>query len=129
MRRRIASRAYCADPPDEGGVLGIEQIDRRVGPIGQDVELDLRVDEADVECAEADAADIDRLLQDKLFVPPHPAVIIAPARIVGPGSPASAGHYPQRDSKRQKASTCAHVQSPPIVFVHLYFGADRIDGR
>ena len=47
----------------------------------------LRIDEADVECAEADAADIDLVFQDQLLVTPHLVAIIASAQVVGPGSP------------------------------------------
>jgi hypothetical protein len=63
MRRRIARGAYGTDPIDEAGLLGIDEIDRPVGPIGQYVEFNLRIYEADVECAQPIAADVDLFLQ------------------------------------------------------------------
>ncbi|MGA8192043.1 MAG: hypothetical protein WB902_01580 [Acetobacteraceae bacterium] len=127
MRRRIAGGAYSANAAHEAGVFGIDQVDRCIGPVGQHVEFDLRIDKADVECAEAVAADIDLLFQDKLFVLTHLVAIIAPARIVSPGAPSKRRSV---SPAVQQMSEGVHVRAwpiPPIVFV--LSGAGRLGGR
>ena len=55
MRRGIAGRTFATDAAGKGRMFGVEEIDRRIGPIGQDKEFDRRIDETDVEGSQAGA--------------------------------------------------------------------------